>query len=205
MATSLDARMQRSRRVLRDALLALLEEKPFDQITVREITARAKVGYATFFRHYASKDALLHDLAAGQISDLLDMAVPVLFVTNSRESCRAVCAYVAGHRTLWFALLTGGAASTVREEFIRQARVLAARTPKTSSWLPRDLSVVWSTGGVIDVLAWWLAQKDSYSVDQIAEIIDRLIIAPTVADVADTTDNSPIVPIAQRGSSLRLS
>ncbi|MET0365218.1 MAG: TetR/AcrR family transcriptional regulator [Sphingobium sp.] len=205
MATALDARMQRSRRVLREALLGLLEEKPFDQITVREITARAKVGYATFFRHYASKDALLHDLAAGQISDLLDISVPVLFVANSRESCRAVCAYVAEHRTLWFALLTGGAASTVREEFIRQARVLAARTPKTTSWLPRDLSVVWSTGGVIDVLAWWLAQKDVYSVEQIAEIIDRLIIEPTVADAAEAIAGDAVLPVAGHRASLRLS
>ncbi|MFT3966140.1 MAG: TetR/AcrR family transcriptional regulator [Sphingobium sp.] len=204
MSTSLDARMQRSRRVLRDALLALLEEKPFDQITVREITARAKVGYATFFRHYASKDALLHDLASGQISDLLDMAVPVLFVANSRESCRAMCAYIHERRTLWSALLTGGAASTVREEFIRQARLLASRTRKKSSWLPRDLSIVWSTGSVIDVLAWWLSQKDACTVEQIAEIIDRLIIAPTVAD-AEGEDGALIVPPSDRRSSIRLS
>lgn len=185
MSPPLDARMQRSRRVLRDALLALLEEKPFDQITVREITGRAKVGYATFFRHYASKDALLHDLAAGQISDLLDMTVPVLFVANSRESCRAMCAYIWERRVLWGALLTGGAAGTVREEFIRQARQLTARTRKRSSWLPRDLSTVWSTGGVADVLAWWLSQREVYSVDQIAEIIDRLIITPTVSEAED--------------------
>ncbi len=182
MSTPLDARMQRSRRVLRDALLALLEEKPFDQITVRAITARAKVGYATFFRHYASKDALLHDLAAGQISDLLDMTVPVLFVANSLESCRAMCAYVFERRTLWTALLTGGAASTVREEFIRQARVITIRARTKSSWLPGDLSTVWATGGCIDVLAWWLSQRDSYSVEQVAEIVDRLIVGPILAD-----------------------
>lgn len=205
MSTPLDARMQRSRRVLRDALLALLEEKPFDQVTVREITARAKVGYATFFRHYASKEALLHDLAAGQISDLLDMTVPVLFVANSRESCRAMCAYVLERRILWTALLTGGASSTVREEFIRQARALTARTRKRSSWLPRDLVTVWSTGGVIDVLAWWLSQRETYSADQIAEIIDRLIIAPTVADVAAEREDLRGGPSELPSQAVRLS
>lgn len=182
MSTPLDARMQRSRRVLRDTLLTLLEEKPFDQITVREITARAKVGYATFFRHYASKDALLHDLAAGQIGDLLDMTVPVLFVANSLESCRAMCAYVSERRTLWTALLTGGAASTVRDEFIRQARIVTSKARTKSTWLPGDLGTVWATGGCIDVLAWWLAQRDTYSVEQVAEIIDRLIVSPIIAD-----------------------
>ncbi|MET0238764.1 MAG: TetR/AcrR family transcriptional regulator [Sphingobium sp.] len=194
VSTPLDARMQRSRRVLRDALLILLQEKPFDQITVREITARAKVGYATFFRHFASKDALLHDLAAGQISDLIDMAVPVLFIANSRESCLAMCAYVHERRSLWFALLTGGAASTVRNEFIRQARIVTSKAPTRSNWLPGDLSTVWATGGCIDVLAWWLAQRDSYSVEQVAEIIDRLVVGPIVAAA------EPKVQRSQRGS-----
>jgi AcrR family transcriptional regulator len=197
--------MLRSRRAMRDTLLALLEEKPFDQITVREITGRAKVGYATFFRHYASKEALLHDLAAGQINDLIDMTVPVLFVSNSLESCQALCAYVHERQVLWTALLTGGAASTVREEFIRQARLITARTHRKASWLPRDLSTVWATGGVIDVLAWWLAQEDTYSTEQIARIIDRLIITPIVADVEFIERHDVLVATNQPPSAIHLS
>ena len=59
-----DARQVRSRSALAAALLELLEERPFDQLTIREITARAGTGYATFFRHYPDKEALLHDVAA---------------------------------------------------------------------------------------------------------------------------------------------
>ncbi|AXB75674.1 hypothetical protein [Novosphingobium sp. P6W] len=36
-----DARQMRSRNALTDALLTLLEEKSFEQLTIREITARA--------------------------------------------------------------------------------------------------------------------------------------------------------------------
>ena len=61
-----DARQVRSRNALTGALLALIEEKPFDQLTIREITGRAGTGYATFFRHYPTKEALLADVASGE-------------------------------------------------------------------------------------------------------------------------------------------
>lgn len=178
-----DARALRSRAALNKALLLLLEKKPFDQITVREITKDAKIGYATFFRQFASKEELLNDLAAAQIDELLNMTIPILFRSNSFESCRALCTYVDEHRTLWAALLTGGAAGTVRSEFIRQARMWAAKTDPQDSWLPADLSVVYGTGGTIDLLAWWLGQRDHHSVERIAEILDRLIIGPVLAHV----------------------
>src|SRR5699024_5059526 len=114
-----DARQLRSRRALTGAMLELLEEKPFDQVTIREISSRAGTGYATFFRHYATKESLLADIASEEIADLLAMTTPVLYDINSSESTRALCGHVAEHRQLWTALLTGGAASTVREEFIR--------------------------------------------------------------------------------------
>lgn len=175
-----DARQVRSRKALTGAMLALLEEKPFDQITIREISARAGTGYATFFRHYTDKEALLGDVASEEIGALLAMTTPVLYDANSYVSTLALCNYVYDHRALWSALLTGGAASIVREEFIRQARQLAIYAMKPESWLPADLGVVYGTGGTIDLLAWWLSQEEDYSPEQIAGILNRLIIAPLV-------------------------
>lgn len=175
-----DARQLRSRRALTGAMLELLEEKPFDQVTIREISARAGTGYATFFRHYATKEALLADIAAEEIADLLAMTTPLLYDVNSSESTRALCAHVAEQRKLWAALLTGGAAATVREEFIRQARELATNAVTPQRWLPADLAVVYGTGGTIDLLAWWLSNGEEYGPEEIADILNRLIIAPLV-------------------------
>lgn len=176
-----DARQLRSRAALTGAMLELLEEKPFDQVTIREISARAGTGYATFFRHYPTKEALLADIAAEEIADLLAMTTPLLYDVNSLESTKALCRNVAGQRKLWAALLTGGAASTVRAEFIRQARELARDAARPESWLPADLGVVYGTGGTIDLLAWWLSQdEEDYEPEEIAAILNRLIISPLV-------------------------
>ncbi len=39
-----------------DALICLLQEKPLDKISAAEITERAGVGRATWFRHFSSKE-----------------------------------------------------------------------------------------------------------------------------------------------------
>ncbi len=178
---ALDARLVRTRAALTAALLALLEQTAFDQITVRQITRTAGVGYATFFRHYPDKQALLNDLAAREIRDLLELAAPVLFASDSRAACLALCRFVDSHRTLWSTLLTGGAATTVRAELLVGAGRIAAARPGADDWLPADLKVVWAVGGVIDVLTWWLRQARPYGYDRIGEILDRLVVGPMTA------------------------
>ncbi len=177
-----DARQVRSREALTGALLALVEQKPFDQLTIREITARAGTGYATFFRHYPTKEALLGDVAADEIATLLRLTIPIL-TQGSYEPTRNVCAYVDEHRQLWSALLTGGAAGLVRAEFIRQARALPREMHSYhKDWLPWDLGVVYGAGATFDLLAWWLAQPRRYPTDEIAGILHRLVVTPLVGE-----------------------
>jgi AcrR family transcriptional regulator len=180
-AAAEQTRTTRTRPALCSALLSLLEEKPFEQVTIREITARARVGYATFFRRYPDKEALLHDLAAREIGQLLAMAEPILYTVDSRSSAQALCAYLWEHRKLWSALLTGGAAAILKEEFVRQAQKNAANRPKQRSWLPGDLRRVFSVSATIEILAWWLNQNEPPSVKRMAQILDRLVITPSIA------------------------
>ncbi len=172
--------MVRSRAALRGALLGLLEQKPFDRITIRAITSKAGTGYATFFRHYETKSALLNDLAADQISTLLQLALPVLRVSDARPAAIALCRHVDRHRKLWTALLTGGAAGTMREEFIRQASLVPPFLQPPQTWLPDDLKIVFGVCATVEILAWWLQKGRSLTVEQVAEIIDRLVITPAV-------------------------
>lgn len=174
--------MVRTRAALREALLVLLEQKSFDQITIRDITAQAGTGYATFFRHHETKAALLDDLAADQISELLKLAFPVLIESDSCAAARTLCVHVDEHRKLWSALLTGGAAGTMREEFIRQARLMPSLPASGSTWLPDDLKIIYGVSATVEILAWWLQRRHDFTIEQVAEILDRLVIAPMIRD-----------------------
>jgi AcrR family transcriptional regulator len=84
--------------------------KPFDDITVRDLSARAGIGYATFFRHYPSKAALLDDIASDEIRELMAFALPEVIASDTRAAALALCRQVDERRALWSVLLTGGAA-----------------------------------------------------------------------------------------------
>ncbi len=54
-----ERKRQRARDEIYTAALDLLAERPFDEVTIDEICARAEVGRATFFRIYGAKAGLL--------------------------------------------------------------------------------------------------------------------------------------------------
>ncbi len=173
---SSDPRIQRSVSALRNALLELLVDKTFDRISITELTARAGLSYTTFFRHFASKEALLNDVASSLIQDLLSLSVPVVSRAGRFASCRALCFYVHGKKELWRSLLTGGAAQIVQAEFVRQARLWTPNLHWPHDWLPVDLGIIWSARGTIHILSWWLEHEQDLSIDEVARILDRLVV-----------------------------
>lgn len=174
-------RSTRTKPALAAALLVLLEEQAFDQLMIRDITERADISYATFFRHFPDKEALLHEVAAREIRKLLGMTLPILYGIDSRSSTRALCAYVWEHRKLWSALLTGGAAATLKEEYVREAQRRAAAEQVYKSWLPGDLNVVFSVTACVEIMTWWLRQTDPPSIEEMAVIVDELVVIPSIS------------------------
>ena len=61
-----DRRVRRTREALRDALLALLVERGWDDIDVQALCVRADIGRSTFYLHFPNKEALLR----GSLADL---------------------------------------------------------------------------------------------------------------------------------------
>ncbi|MGN1094572.1 MAG: TetR/AcrR family transcriptional regulator [Candidatus Neoclostridium sp.] len=57
-----DARILKTRRDLRAALVKLLQEKDFDKITVSDVCAEAMVNRMTFYKHYKDKYDLLNEV-----------------------------------------------------------------------------------------------------------------------------------------------
>jgi AcrR family transcriptional regulator len=57
-----DLRVRRTQKLLREALIALIEEQSFDAITVGEIAERAMVSRAAFYRYYQDKYDLVEKI-----------------------------------------------------------------------------------------------------------------------------------------------
>jgi AcrR family transcriptional regulator len=94
---SIDPRILRSRQMLMESLLRLLNHKEFGSISVQEIADEATLNRATFYLHYPDKNALLQAMTAARFRDLI--ARRGLSFTNCDGALRAialgVCDYLA--------------------------------------------------------------------------------------------------------------
>ena len=63
-------RITRSKRALRQALIALLEERGFDSITVNDLCDRADLNRGTFYNHFRDKENLLAVLEDEVMADI---------------------------------------------------------------------------------------------------------------------------------------
>jgi AcrR family transcriptional regulator len=57
-----DRRVQKTRKLLQDALIELVAEKGYESVSIQEILDRANVGRSTFYAHFQDKDQLLHSI-----------------------------------------------------------------------------------------------------------------------------------------------
>src|ERR1700757_4702541 len=97
MTETTDPRVLRSRRMLMDALVSLLNKKEFDDISIQEIADEATLNRATFYLHYPDKNALLQAMTDERFRQLV--ARRGISFTDCNGALRAialgVCDYLA--------------------------------------------------------------------------------------------------------------
>lgn len=163
---------------MHEAFLDLIELKPLDEITIKEITDRAGVSYPVFFRRYANKNELLEEIATDEVRALVGFG-QVAFDQSDRQDAMELCLYVHERRRLWTVLLNGGAADAMREEFKRFAAETARARPQANPWLPIELAVPFVTSGIFEILAWWLREPVDYPLDRVVRLMNALIVDVT--------------------------
>ena len=72
----------RSRRMIREAFVALLHEKPFEKITATDIINRSGLNRSTFYAHYPDAKGILEDFI-GEIITLFRQMLAELDFSRS--------------------------------------------------------------------------------------------------------------------------
>lgn len=94
----------RSRAMLRQAMLTLLQQTPYEQITVTALCEQAQLGRKTFYRHYAGRDEVLHEY----LNELADGFIAALkpYMHCLMRCLRAPCSLTGSHMRSCFACWT---------------------------------------------------------------------------------------------------
>ena len=190
-----DRRIQRTQRGLAEALIALSLEKGYAALTIRDIAERAGIGYATFFRHYADKDALLDEVFEvifAELLLLLDAAQPA---ADDQAVGTLLFQFVERHSEVCRALLSSRGSAALRDRIVAAgaARVVATATPAPQSPVPLPIAAHHLVAAAMALIQWWLDQGLPYPVDRMGQIYADLIARPTRA-LAFGADASSLAP-----------
>jgi len=172
-----NVRLRRTQKLLREALIALIEERGFDALTIGELTERALVSRAAFYRNYQDKYDLVDQIFAEAMSALL-AAVGDLGRDHPAEIWVTFFEHIAEYERLYRALL-GKKGSPW---FVRKMRAALADLVKERGQLPHGPSAVhqpthsFSDAFVpdlvsalfVEAITWWLEQGRPYTPREIA-------------------------------------
>lgn len=178
-----DRRVRRTQKALARALIALTLEKGYEAITIRDITDRAEIGYATFFRHYHDKDALLKDVLEVVLDELTSLLLAPMSDTNHALTGSLIFRYVQDHNEVVHVLLSSRGSSSLVRKIIETGTqsVFSQNPPSAGSPIPPEIAANHIVTSTISLIQWWLEHQMPYPPEQMGTIYQELIAGPTYA------------------------
>lgn len=181
---SVDLRVRRTQKLLWDALMALLAEKAFESISVKDICDIAMVHRTTFYKHYEDKYDLLRK-GMWEIYEALAAEADVPPDAFSREDAPLVFIgffeHVEKHQRFYTLMLCGDGMSTfqslLRKYFTElcEIRLHKAAQSLFAPVIPIPLLAQFCAGTVISATTWWLEHARPCSPRQMACYVKRLL------------------------------
>jgi len=181
-----DRRVQRTRRALHQALMALVLEKRYDKITVQDIIDRADVGRSTFYAHFLDKDDLLVQGLA-MFSD--DLNAHIASSEHDGEEAEHVLhsliffRHADTHHNLYKAMQRGGGADVIMDAGRRhltediQGHLDALFPDGTPVEIPLPVITSFVAGAMLSVLMWWLDAGRPYPPEEINAMFQQLAMS----------------------------
>jgi len=180
-----DRRIQRTRHLLSEALMALIEAGGYESITVQNIIDKANLGRSTFYTHYRDKDDLLISSMDDLIHSLMLGVEPPMLVPIQKGDLRIISiAPLFRHAQEQFRLhkaIMGGQGIEVIIKKLRKhlSRHLEERLelllPKGKNpSIPVNLMAYHLASTVLTLLRYWLDNNRPHTPEQMDEMFQEL-------------------------------
>lgn len=176
-----DRRIRRTQNLLAKALIEVTLKKGYEAVTVRDITERADVGYATFYRHYQDKDALLEDVLEVVLNELIGLFFPEV-TSNPAKLGHVLFKYVKENYEIIRVLLSSRYTSVIGKRMLEGGtkNMLERSIPRPDSPVPPEIAAYHLVTSSINLIEWWLEDGMRFSPEQMGLIYSELIEKPTM-------------------------
>ena len=176
-----DLRVRRTCERLGSALIALIQEKPINDVTVQDVLDRASVGRSTFYLHYRDKD----DLLLSQLEMFLEMMSTALSVRKEKSNRVApvteMFAHIgnenkiyrmlaeSGHLHEFFDLAEGYFSRGIQQRLLESGRMKSVPQRELAA---RAAALA---GSLLSLLRWWLDRGEKETPAAMDELFHRMV------------------------------
>lgn len=186
-----DRRIERTRTLLGDALIALTVEQGYDSITVQNITDKANLSRATFYLHYRDKDELLTDRLAkiyAEIAESMNLTLTLDDMRwNGKSPTITTFEHTLEHRDLYRALCHAQSTNLVMERIVDvlagliKGMLLMNYGEQPDLPVPLDMICQNMAAALHAITRWWITTDAPFTADEMAEMFHAINVPPLLA------------------------
>ena len=185
-----DRRVQRTYKILHEALVELIVEKGYEQVSVQDIIDRANIGKSTFYSHFQDKE----DLFLRGFENLWFM-FEEQFAEHTHETMEVweislIVFQHAQHYVNVYKALVGEAGGKLMSATMHKYLSLLMHNSLKLKWaggktVPLDLVGQHLASSLINSLTWWVDHDLTYSAEQMNSMY-RQLTQPAIESILQT-------------------
>lgn len=190
----LDRRVQRTRQILRDALVALILEKGYQKITVQDIIDRANVGRSTFYSHFRDKDDLLFS-GFDELAHDLDRHMSSTDATTDSQGhllhSLDFFIHAYNNKELYVAMTESGGGELLldiaRQHMQSHIQAHLNEITSVEEIIPIAVISNFLAGSLLSLIIWWLDQDVPYTPEEMDDMFNALAM-PGIRNIMSSAD-----------------
>lgn len=183
-----DLRTKRTRKMILEAFINLVEEKGYEHVTVSDIASQAMINRATFYAHFKDKQDVYDYIFKEAVEQFMIVLAPVQLGRTNQLQLHAIEQIITHifekiqeNRVFFKTVLNAHGNEQLRKQINLILRSTYANIfeqveiREKDFIVPIDFIIEYMSSTFMASLHWWINQEISFSPKQMAQLIIKLV------------------------------
>lgn len=178
-----DLRITKTKKLLYETLISLMEEKSFEEIKVSDICKKALINRSTFYSHYSDKYELFMELINALKLSLFNSLNTNENNVNTREYFIELINILLNHiddkKNIYYSILINNRNSIITDIILdvvsKDINNRITNDKISTNNIPTEIVSKFYLGAVMSIGIEYLESKNKYSKEDMIKYIDKLI------------------------------
>lgn len=177
----MDRRVKKSQKAIESALIDLMKEKDFEEITINAIAEKADVSRGTIYLNYEDKYCILEKCIDRELEKLVNACLPNENEDGSvseQELLLRTFEYIEANANTFMILLENNGAQAFRNKLlgmVRDRMLSQLKLTGINQDMNRDIFIQFWSMAITGLIEWWVKQAMPYSSKEIMENLFGLL------------------------------